>query len=102
MLSDQGSELWLDRLDKDDPIIRRLEMICLFRSGTPAEVVASQYNAVEEYIYRINEKFSHNGLLGLITEDDMERLFFLTRKCYESAPTISMALTTMKNPGSEK
>jgi hypothetical protein len=61
---------WLDRLSKDDPILRRLEMIRLIRSGTPPPVVAGEFNALTEYIQRINERFSRNGVIGILTEED--------------------------------
>lgn len=63
---------WLDRLSKDDPILRRLEMIRLIRSGTPPAVVAREYDAVTEYIQRINERFSKNGVIGILTEEDFQ------------------------------
>jgi hypothetical protein len=37
---------WLDRLDGHDPVLRRLEMIRLLRSGTPPFVVAREFGAV--------------------------------------------------------
>jgi endonuclease/exonuclease/phosphatase family metal-dependent hydrolase len=61
---------WLDRLNKDDPILRRLEMIRLVRSGTPPPVVAGEFDALTEYIQRINERFSRNGVIGILTEED--------------------------------
>jgi len=58
ILSGPDIRNWLDSLNKDDPIIRRLEMIRLLRSGTPPHVIAKQYNAVPDYICRLNDRFS--------------------------------------------
>ncbi|MEW6740661.1 MAG: endonuclease/exonuclease/phosphatase family protein [Nitrospirota bacterium] len=70
-----GSDIrnWFDMLSKDDPIIRRLEMVRLLRSGTPVEVIAKQYDAVPEYIYRLNERFSRGGVIGILTEEDFQK-----------------------------
>lgn len=64
---------WLDDLNKDDPIIRRLEMIRLLRSGTPVEAIAREYNAVPEYISRLEEEFFRSGVPGILTEEDFQR-----------------------------
>jgi maltose 6'-phosphate phosphatase len=73
ILSEKGIENWLDRLDRNDPLLRRLDMVWLLRSGTPVQVIARQYNAVEEYVERMNERFSRGGLLGILTEEDFDR-----------------------------
>ncbi|MCG6537192.1 MAG: helix-turn-helix domain-containing protein, partial [Syntrophales bacterium LBB04] len=59
-----------DDLNGDDPIIRRLEMIRLLRSGRPVDEIASAYNAEPQYIFRLDELFSRSGTLGILTEDD--------------------------------
>ena len=64
---------WLDSLSKDDRILRRLEIIRLVRSGTPPFVVAREYDAVTEYIRRIQERFLQNGVFGILTEDDFRK-----------------------------
>ena len=61
---------WLDKLSKDDPVLRRLEMIRLVRSGTPSDLVAMEYGALPEYIRRIDDQFSENGVAGILTEED--------------------------------
>jgi endonuclease/exonuclease/phosphatase family metal-dependent hydrolase len=61
---------WLDQLSKDDPVLRRLEMVRLVRSGTPPDLVARQYSALPEYIGRIDTQFSENGVAGILTEED--------------------------------
>lgn len=71
LLQDGGIENWLERLDGNDPILRRLDMVRLVRSGTPVSVVARAYDALEEYVERTEEKFSGNGVLGILTEDDL-------------------------------
>ncbi len=73
LLSEEGIENWLDRLDKDEPILRRLDMVRLLRSGTPVNIVAKQYDAVPEYIERISKRFSEAGVLGIVTEDELDR-----------------------------
>jgi endonuclease/exonuclease/phosphatase family metal-dependent hydrolase len=78
VLQDQGVENWLDRLDSSDPILRRLDMVRLLRSGTPVDTVANAYDAIGEYVERLNEKFSQNGVLGVLTEDDIARFNVLS------------------------
>ncbi|MBF0539123.1 MAG: helix-turn-helix domain-containing protein [Nitrospirae bacterium] len=73
ILSGSNIRHWLDGLNPDDPFLRRLEMIRLLRSGTPAEAIATEYNAAKEYIYRLNDRFTRSGTLGIFTEDDMLR-----------------------------
>ncbi|MGD0231930.1 MAG: endonuclease/exonuclease/phosphatase family protein [Syntrophorhabdales bacterium] len=73
LLSDRGMESWLDRLDRNDPILRRLDMVGLLRAGTPPPVVARQYNALEEYVERIHENFSRHGVAGILTDEDVDR-----------------------------
>ncbi len=64
---------WLDNLNYNDPLLRRLEIIRLLRAGSPPEVIAREYNTTKEYIYRLNDRFTNNGYLGVLTEDDMIR-----------------------------
>jgi endonuclease/exonuclease/phosphatase family metal-dependent hydrolase len=73
LLSGEGVKSWLDRLDRGDPILRRIEMIRLLRSGTPARVVGRAYDALEDYIERIHERFSRDGVMGILTEEDFDR-----------------------------
>ncbi|MBF0345767.1 MAG: endonuclease/exonuclease/phosphatase family protein [Nitrospirae bacterium] len=73
ILSGSNIRHWLDGLSPDDPFLRRLEMIRLLRSGTPVETIASEYNAAKEYIYRLNDRFTRAGTLGIFTEDDLLR-----------------------------
>ncbi|GEM_PF-491086 len=73
ILSDSGIKNWFDNLSKDDPIIKRLEMIRLLRSGTPLRVIANQYDALSDYILRLNDRFLKNGVIGILTEDDFQR-----------------------------
>lgn len=77
LLQDQGVGSWLDRLDPDDPILRRLDMVRLLRGGTPAASVAKAYDALEEYVERLGERFSRNGVPGILTEDDIARFKLL-------------------------
>ncbi len=37
---------WLESLNRDDPVLQRLEMIRLIRTGMPPEKIAEQFNAV--------------------------------------------------------
>jgi endonuclease/exonuclease/phosphatase family metal-dependent hydrolase len=64
---------WLDRLDGHDPVLRRLEMIRLLRSGTPPFVVAREFGAVTEYVRKIDDRFSKNGVIGILTEEDVRK-----------------------------
>ncbi|MBF0338490.1 MAG: endonuclease/exonuclease/phosphatase family protein [Nitrospirae bacterium] len=73
ILSGSNIRHWMDGLNPDDPFLRRLEMIRLLRSGTPVETIATEYNATKEYIYRLNDRFTRSGTLGIFTEDDMLR-----------------------------
>ncbi len=72
LLSEEGMESWLDRLDRNDPVLRRLDMVRLVRSGTPASVVAREYNALDEYVERVCDRFSRSGVAGILTEDDLD------------------------------
>jgi endonuclease/exonuclease/phosphatase family metal-dependent hydrolase len=73
VLQDRGVENWLDRLDPGDPVLRRLDMIRLLRSGTPTPAVARSYDALEEYVERLSERFSRSGVPGILNEDDIAR-----------------------------
>ena len=72
LLSEEGMEGWIDRLDRNDPVLRRLDMVRLVRTGTPASVVARQYNALDEYVERLCDRFSRSGVTGILTEDDFD------------------------------
>ncbi len=73
LLSEGGPSGWLDGLDRDEPLLRRLDMIRLVRSGTPIPVVARQYNALDEYVERLCARFSRDGVAGILTDDDFDR-----------------------------
>ncbi len=73
LLSGDVMESWLDRLGRNDPVLRRLDMVGLVRSGTPVSVVARAYNALDEYVERICDRFSRSGVAGVLTEDDFDR-----------------------------
>jgi len=73
LLSEEGIGNWLDRLDTAQPILRRLDMIRLVRSGNPVDLVARQYDALPEYVERINRRFAKEGVLGIVTEDELDR-----------------------------
>ena len=73
LLSEEGIGGWLDRLDGNDPVLRRLDMVRLVRSGTPASVVARAYSALDEYVERLCDRFSRSGVSGILTEDDLDR-----------------------------
>jgi endonuclease/exonuclease/phosphatase family metal-dependent hydrolase len=64
---------WSEQLDGNDPLLRRLEMVRLLRDGTPASVVARQFEAIEDYVVLIGQKFAKYGLPGIMTEADVER-----------------------------
>ena len=73
LLSGEGPERWLDRLDRNDPVLRRLDMVRLVRTGTPVSVVAREYGALDEYVERVCDRFSRNGVAGILTDDDFDR-----------------------------
>ena len=73
ILSDAVVKNWFDSLNKDDPIIRRLEMIRLLKSGTPIQTISLQYDAHPDYILRLHERFFRYGVIGILTADDLER-----------------------------
>ncbi len=73
LISDAGVQRWLNVLDTNDPILKRLEMVRLVRSGTPCKVIAEEYGVLEDYVQRIEERFARHGVLGIITEEDFER-----------------------------
>ena len=75
LLPENGIE---DRLERNDPILRRLEIVRLLRSGTPSAVITQAYGVPEEHVERVNERFSRNGVLGVLTEDDLNRLAALS------------------------
>lgn len=64
---------WIDQLDGNDPFLRRLEMVRLLRSGTPAAAVARQFDALEDYVLLLGQKFAQHGLPGIMTDEDVER-----------------------------
>jgi endonuclease/exonuclease/phosphatase family metal-dependent hydrolase len=73
ILGQREVKKWLHGLDRNDPVLRRIEMIRLLRAGTPAQVIAEEYAAVEEYIERLDRKFSINGVIGILNDEDFER-----------------------------
>jgi endonuclease/exonuclease/phosphatase family metal-dependent hydrolase len=80
LLSDRKIENWLDRLSSDSGILRRLEMVSLLRSGTPVKTIADQHGAVEEYIERVEDRFSADGPVGIITESELQEILSLNPK----------------------
>ncbi|MBF0464071.1 MAG: endonuclease/exonuclease/phosphatase family protein [Nitrospirae bacterium] len=73
ILSGSNIRHWHDMLNKEDPILRRLEMIRLLRSGSPVETISKEYHAVKEYIYRLNNRFSSNGVVAIMDENDFQK-----------------------------
>lgn len=64
---------WFDNLGMEEPVIRRLEMMRLLRSGTPLRVIAREYGAIPEYIARLEERFRRHGVAGILTDDDFQK-----------------------------
>lgn len=64
---------WLDSLNKDDTVLRRLGMIHLKRTGTPLEVIAKEYNTTVDYIRRLDNGFSEHGTIGILKEMDFQK-----------------------------
>lgn len=75
----ENSPSWLEQLDGNDPLLRRLEMVRLLRAGTPASAVARQFNALEDYVLFLERNFAEHGLPGIITEQDVEHLRAIRR-----------------------
>ncbi len=73
ILSDSPMKNWPDRLDKEDLIIKRLELIRLLRSGTPPDAIAKEFHTSNDYIQRLDEMFSQNGVIGILTEEDFQK-----------------------------
>ncbi|MCG6552627.1 MAG: endonuclease/exonuclease/phosphatase family protein [Candidatus Magnetominusculus sp. LBB02] len=80
ILSGSNIRCWLDYMNPDDPVVRRLEMIRLLRAGTPAETIAKEYNCIKEYVYRLNDRFTKHATTGILTEDDFQRYRALNPK----------------------
>lgn len=72
ILSGENDAHSLTALNENDPILRRLEMIRLLRSGVPAQVVAEKFCAVADYVLKLDELFSKAGAAGILTEDDIQ------------------------------
>ncbi|MBF0458220.1 MAG: endonuclease/exonuclease/phosphatase family protein [Nitrospirae bacterium] len=73
ILSGSNIRHWLDNMNMEDPVLRRLEMIGLLRAGAPAETIAKEYNCIKEYVYRINDRFTKNATTGILTEEDFQK-----------------------------
>jgi len=64
---------WLDQLNREDALLRRLEMVRLLRAGVPVELVAAEFGAATEYVERLAAKFTEGGSVGLIAEPEAVR-----------------------------
>lgn len=73
IISGSNVRHWLDTLDPNDNILRRLDMIGQLKSGTPPEVIARQYNTLPDYIQRIQAAFDKYGTIGILTEEDLKK-----------------------------
>lgn len=73
MMPAENRPTWIEQLDPNDPLLRRLEMVRLLRAGTPASAVARQFDALEDYVLLIGQEFARLGLPGIMTEYDIER-----------------------------
>jgi endonuclease/exonuclease/phosphatase family metal-dependent hydrolase len=73
IVSGSSVRCWLDFLNAEDPILRRLDMVRLLRSGAPAETVAAQYDTTKEYVYRLSERFLRDGVPGVLSDDDVNK-----------------------------
>ena len=69
-------------------------MVRLVRSGTPVPVVARQYDALDEYVERLCERFSRNGVAGILTEEDIDRFRVICPPPSGSALTTCTGRTT--------
>ncbi|MEO5359326.1 MAG: endonuclease/exonuclease/phosphatase family protein [Nitrospirota bacterium] len=80
ILSGSNIKHWLDNMNMEDHVLRRLEMIRLLRAGTPTETIAKEYNCIKEYIYRLNDRFTKHATIGILTEEDIQRYRALNPK----------------------
>ena len=63
---------WLESLDPDAPLLRRLEMVRLHKRGTPSGVIAAQYHALPDYVEMLTRQFDEHGVAGVFTEEDFQ------------------------------
>ncbi|MBF0472269.1 MAG: endonuclease/exonuclease/phosphatase family protein [Nitrospirae bacterium] len=73
VISGSNVRHWLDTLDPNDNILRRLDMIGQLKSGTPPEIIARQYNTLPDYVHRIASAFDKYGAVGILTEEDFRK-----------------------------
>lgn len=64
---------WFEQLDRHDPLLRRLEMVRLARSGVPTAIVAAEFDAVPEYVEGLVKDFAAEGSGGLVSEVEVRR-----------------------------
>lgn len=69
----ESTPVWIDQLDGNDPFLRRLEMVRLLRAGTPAAAIARQFDALEDYVLLLGQRFAQHGLPGIMTDEDVGR-----------------------------
>ncbi len=67
------SRRWLDQLRREDPLLRRLEMVRLARCGVPPEVVAGEFAAAPQYVEGLVASFEKEGAAGLVGEEEVRR-----------------------------
>ncbi|KJR40077.1 hypothetical protein MCHI_004025, partial [Candidatus Magnetoovum chiemensis] len=53
-----SSARWMDVLDSQDGVLKRLEMIRLLRTGMQPEQIAAQFHTDLRYLYRVHSAFT--------------------------------------------
>lgn len=72
ILKESNLPHWCDQIGKDDLILRRIEIVRLFRTGTPLSLIARLFHTTEEYVERLNNRFLEHGVIGILTEEDFQ------------------------------
>lgn len=61
---------FLDGLDRNDLILRRLEMVRLIKTGVSLEDVCDRFDAAPEYVVKLVEGYEKNKTIGVLSEED--------------------------------
>lgn len=73
ILKESDLSHWWDSLGRDDLILRRIEMVRLFRTGTPLSLIAKFFHTTDEYVQRLHNQFLEHGVVGILTEEDFQK-----------------------------
>jgi len=73
ILQESALTNWWDPLGKEDAVLRRIEMVRLFRTGTAAALISKAFHTTEEYVERLHNRFLKYGVTGILTEEDFQK-----------------------------